>query len=100
MPPRVLRRSSIPSSHGTLVVIVAAGPWPIATPETTLRTGRPPRLLRAEVLPLLVEELDRLIHHRLVLHVRPATRNMAKNVPSMLAIGFAVGETAQSTHDG
>src|SRR4029453_16622378 len=76
---------------GALVDVVASVAGSIAAPEAILLPGRPSGLLGAHVLPLGVEELDRLVRERLGLDVRPSAGNLAGDVPAMLAIGLTVG---------
>src|SRR5262249_9496598 len=67
-----------------LVQIVPAASRSIDAPETFLLVRAPPRPLRAHMLPLRVEILDRLVHRGLRLDVRPAARHLAEHVPAML----------------
>ena len=62
----------------------------VHAPEAVSLTGRPPGFLRGEVLPLAVEELDRLVGERLRLYVSPSAGNLCGDVPAVLAIGLAV----------
>src|SRR5262245_33153910 len=73
-----------------LVEIVGPRAGAIDTPEPLAFSGRPARLLRAHVLPLLVEEVNHPVRHRLGLHVRPPARDLLQHVPAVLAIGLAV----------
>src|SRR5262245_3269540 len=74
------------------VVVVAPVPRPIRSPEPLLLTSGPAGLLGSQVLPHAVEELHGPVRRRLHLHVRPAARHLTHHVPTVLTVGFAVGE--------
>src|SRR5689334_6155006 len=82
-----------------LVQVILAVAGPVDTPKTILFTRRPARLLGREMLPLFIEEVDRLVSQRLGLHVRPAARHLVQHVPATLAIGLAVRQSAQPPDD-
>jgi len=63
-------------AHRAVVVIVTPHTRPIAAPQPIFAAWRASGCLGVEVLPLLIEEFDRLVHHGLVLHVRPAARHV------------------------
>src|SRR6185295_12828423 len=95
-PTAIQRRQAAQSSASLIgvlpacavVEVVAPVPGAVAAPEPVLLPRRASRLLRAQVLPDRVEELDRAVGNRLRLHVSPAARDLLTHVPAVLAGGL------------
>src|SRR4030095_10620882 len=86
-------------TRGALVDVVLPGAWSVHAPEAILLARRAPGFLRREVLPLAIEEFDRLVGKCLSLHVRPAARYLAGDVPPMLAVCLAIRQSPQPADD-
>src|SRR5262245_32223536 len=81
------------------VDVVAPVSRAIPTPEPLLLAGRPAGLLGSQVLPHAVRELHGPVRRGLRLDVCPAARHLTHNVPTVLAVGLAVGEPPEPPND-
>src|SRR5262245_2575743 len=86
-------------TRGALVDVVLPGAWSVHAPEAILLARRAPGFLRCEVLPLAVEEFDRLVGKCLSLHVSPAARYLTGNVPAMLAVCLSIRQSPKAADD-
>src|SRR5262245_40944858 len=86
-------------TRGALIDVVLPGAWSVHAPEAIFLARRAPWFLRSKVLPLAVEEFDRLVGDRLSLHVGPSARHLAGDVPTMLAVCLAIRQSPKATDD-